>query len=89
MDRLLVDLRSGRSVPALHPPGTRLAERAHQSIGRIVTRNGIEFHVEEYSGAGFRSENVAFELGGVWFEISSDLPLGTILDVALSIGEGP
>jgi hypothetical protein len=69
--------------------GPEVAERAHQSIGRIVTRNGVEFHVEEYSGAGFRSENVDFELGGVWFEISSDLPLGTTLDVALSIGEGP
>jgi len=62
------------------------AERAGRLGGRLVSRGGIEFHVEEYRGEGFRSENVAFELHGTWFEISSDLPLETILDIALSIG---
>jgi hypothetical protein len=68
--------------------GPDLAERAGQHSGRIITRDGVEFHVEEYQGSGFRTEDVAFELDGTWFEISSDLPLETILDIALSIGEG-
>jgi len=46
----------------------------------------VSISVEEYRGEGFRTENVAFELDGTWFEISSDLPLETILDIALSIG---
>jgi len=68
--------------------GPDLAERAGLQNGRLVARDGVEFHVEEYRGEGFRTENVAFELEGTWFEISSDLPLETILDVALSIGRG-
>lgn len=68
--------------------GPDLAERAERENGRMVARNGVEFHVEEYRGEGFRTEIVAFELDGTWFQISSDLPLETILDVALSIGRG-
>jgi hypothetical protein len=67
--------------------GPDLAERAGQHGGGIVTREGVAFQVEEYRGSGFRTENVAFELDGTWFEISSDLPLETILDIAMSIGE--
>jgi hypothetical protein len=67
--------------------GPELAERAGGHGGRLVSRGGVEFHVEEYRGAGFRTENVAFELHGTWFEISSDLPLETILDIAVSIGD--
>lgn len=68
--------------------GPDLAERAGQRGERIVTRAAVEFHVEEYRGSGFRTDNVAFELDGTWFEISSNLPLETILDIALSTGEG-
>jgi hypothetical protein len=66
--------------------GPDLAERAGRQNGKLVSRGGVDFDVEEYRGEGFRTENVAFELHGTWFEISSDLPLETILDIALSIG---
>jgi hypothetical protein len=66
--------------------GPDLAERAGRQNGRLVSRGGVDFDVEEYRGEAFRTENVAFELDGTWFEISSDLPLETILDIALSIG---
>lgn len=68
--------------------GPDVAEQAHRSGGRIVTRDAIAFHVEEYRGLGFRTENVVVELEGAWFEISSDLPLEWILDIAMSIREG-
>lgn len=66
--------------------GPDLAEEAGRQNGRLVVRDGVQFQIEEYRGEGFRTEIVAFELDGNWFEISSDLPVETILDVALSAG---
>jgi hypothetical protein len=66
--------------------GPDLAEQAGRDDRTLITRDGVEFRVEEYRGEGFRTEIVACELDGAWFEISSNLPLQAILDVVLSIG---
>lgn len=69
--------------------GPDVDENVRQPAGTIVERDGVEFHVEEHRGSGFRTEIVSVELAGAWFEISSDLPLETVLRIGISIGGGP
>jgi hypothetical protein len=67
--------------------GPDVAEQTRHSGERIVMRDGLRFQVEEFRGPGHRTTNVTFERAGTSFEISSDLPLQMVLDVAISVEE--
>jgi hypothetical protein len=73
---------------ALHiRQGPAVAREATRIRGRETVREGARLLVEEGGNEPFRSHRVLVERHGAWVEVDSDLPLDTIIGIALSVGQ--
>lgn len=73
---------------ALHVrQGPAVAREAAEARGREILREGVRILLEEEGDAPVRSRRALVERRGAWVEVDSELPLDTLIDIALSIGE--
>jgi hypothetical protein len=68
--------------------GPALAREATRFRGREVVRGGARLLVEPAGEESIRSHRVLVERRGTWVEVDADLPLDTVIQIALSVGEG-
>ncbi len=69
--------------------GPDVASPAPSPEWQEVSRSGVTVRVRETRKAGFRAVSAVVDRHGILAEIDSDLPVETVIEVAVSFGVGP